>query len=375
LRTRWFLGILIFLCLTTCCRKKESNTLSVGIINSLTGSAAPYGQNAQRGFELAKEGINDNGGIDGKKIDFIIEDDQTVPEKAVSAFRKLVDADHIPIIIGPLSSSSAMACAPLANETHTVLLSSGAATPKLTEAGDYVFRNRAPGQLEAIQIADFAYRELRLRSMFIFYINTDYGVGFKDVFTNEFEKLGGRIVSMDSYDQGETDFRPQITKMKGLRFDGIYILGVPIEVGYFLKQSAELNLRSRFLMNNMEDPTLIRIAGNAAEGIFFAIPFFNPEQTDEKVHQFVQEFRQKYGLNPDIFAADGYDAVYLVKTAIENGGYDGESIKNSLYKIRNWKGVDGVISFDKNGDAIKPLVIKTVRNGKFVIVSNGIHGE
>lgn len=348
--------------------RKEPTEIKIGVINSLTGSAAPYGENAQNGIQLAIDEINGRGGIKGREVKILVEDDETNPQKAVSACRKLINTDRVPIIIGPLSSSSAMACAPIANEAKTVLLSSGAATPSLTEAGDYIFRNRAPGQLEAIQTADFAYDHLELRRMAIFYINTDYGVGFKDIFREHFEHLGGEVVFLDSFDQGQSDFRTQITKMKAHNPDGIYILGVPIEVGHILRQAAELGFKPKFLMNNMEDYNLIEIAGNAAEGVFFAIPVFDPNNPNPKIQNFVNAYKEGYGRLPDMFAADGYDAVYLVKLAIEKGDYDGESIKNTLYTIQDFPGVNGKITFDENGDVIKPLTIKTVKNGKFVKV-------
>lgn len=351
------------------CVKKEEKEIKIGVINSLTGSAAPYGENSQDGIRLAVDEINNNGGIKGKKIKLLVEDDKTDPQSAVAAFRKLVNVDKVPIIIGPLSSSSAMACAPLANENKVVILSPGAVTPSLTGAGDYVFRNRAPGQLEAIQMADFAYNQLNLKKVAIFYINTDYGVGFKDIFAKHFEQLGGKIVYFESFDQGQSDFRSQIAKLKGLKTDGVYILGVPIEVGNILKQSAELGFKTKFLMNNMEDPNLIKIAGKAAEGVFFVIPMFDPNTSEPNVQKFTIEYKTKYGRIPDMFAADGYDAVYIVRRAIEDSKYNGEGIKNALYAIKDFPGVNGKITFDKNGDVIKPLSIKTVKDGKFVIYS------
>lgn len=349
------------------CDGGGSDVTRIGVINSLTGSAAPYGQAAQKGLKLAEVAINNSGGVLGKKMVLVVEDDQTTPSNAVSAFKKLVAVDKVPIIIGPLSSSSAMACAPLANEMKTVILSSGAATPQLTGAGDYVFRNRAAGQLEAVQIAEFAFKTLALRRIVIFYINTDYGVGFKNVFQDRFQAQGGSIVHVESFDQGMRDFKSQLVKIEKYKPDGVYILGVPIEVGYILKQAAELGLRTKYLMNNMEDPNLLTIAGKSAEGVFFAIPLFDPESADSITRGFVDWYKKEYGVIPDMFSADAYDALFLAKLAIEKGGYDGNGIKDALYGIKDYHGADGVITFDRNGEVIKPLVIKTVRDGKFEI--------
>ncbi len=329
---------------------------------------------------------------------------------------KLVNIAKVPIIIGPASSSGVLACAPIANRTKTVILSSGAASPNITEAGDYVFRNRASGAQEGIITAKFAYEKLGLRKMAIFKINTDYGIGFANYFKQEFSKLGGEIIADESFNQGDTDFRSQISKLKRLNVNGIYLesvyklcflfvipevlnresivfkrfwiprssrrmtnhdfihrlylVGVPIEVGNILKQSYELGFRTQFLTNNMESPELIKIAQKAAEGLFFAIPIFDSNDTDPKVKTFVKKYKEKYGKNPDMLAADSYDAIFIVKEAIEKGGYSGESIRNALYHINNFQGVNGTINFDQNGDVVRPLAIKTVKDGKFIAFQN-----
>lgn len=347
---------------------KKSKEIKIGVINSLTGSGAPYCENLQNALLLAEKEINLSGGIKGRKIKLIMEDDKTSPTVAVSAMNKLVNVNKVPVIIGPASSSSVMACAPIANKTKTVLLSPGAASPNITEAGDFIFRNRASGAAEGIEIAKFAYKKLRLRKIAILYINTDYGPGFSKAFETQFTQLGGHIVGVETYDQGATDFRTQITKLKRLNPDGVYLVGVPIEAGNILKQSSEMGFTTQFLTNNMESPDLIKIAGKAAEGIYFAIPAFDPNSPHPKVQEFVKKYRAKYGRDPDMFAVNAYDAVYLVKLAIKKGGYNGERIKNAFYGIKDFPGINGNLSFDENGDVVKPLTIKTVKKGKFVVV-------
>lgn len=351
--------------LTSC---QEKGEIKIGVINSLTGSGAPYCEGIHNSFQLAVDEINEAGGIKGRKLVLLYEDDQTNPEAAVSAFQKLVDVDKVQIIIGPASSSSVMACAPLANDRKVVLLSSGAASPDITYAGDYIFRNRSAGTQEANATADFAYENLKLRKVGILKINTDYGQGFSRVFKEKFSSLGGEILGEVTYDQGQTDFRSQIVKIKNLNPEGVYLIGVPVEAGLILKQSAELGFNTRFLTNNMESPELIKIAGNATEGIYFAIPRVKLDESQERVKHFVEEYVKRYGEKPDMFAADAYDAVFIAKWAIEQAGYDGSKIKDALYQLQDFQGIAGSVSFDSNGDALKPLVIKTVRNREFVVV-------
>lgn len=349
--------------------KKEPKEIKIGATAFLTGKLANIGKSIQYGIELAVDEINKKGGISGKKIELILEDEGDNPQKAVSAIQKLINVDHVPIVIGPISSSAVMAVAPVANKSKIVIFSPGAASPNITYAGDFVFRNRAAGSLEAVEIAKFAFNKLELKNVIIFEINEDYGIGFRKVFKKVFEEMGGKVILIETYNQGDTDFRAQLLKFKGYKFDGIYVIGVANETGNILRQAKEMGIKTAFIMNNMENPELIRVAGDAAEGIFFPIPYFNSESFEDNVKYFVKKYKEKYGQTPDLFAANAYDAIYIAKYAIEKGGYNGEKIKKVLYSLKNFPVVSGgKISFDENGDIIQPLVIKTVKNGKFIIV-------
>lgn len=351
------------------CTKGEIE-LKIGATASLTGKLVNISKSIQNGVELAAEEINKKGGIEGKKIRLVWEDEGDNPQKAVSAIQKLINIHYVPVIIGPISSSSVMAVAPIANRAKVVVLSPGATSPNITYAGEFVFRNRAAGTLEAREMAKYAYDKLGLRNIIVFETNEDYGSGFGSVFKTTFEKMGGKIVLIEKYTQGDTEFRTQLSKFRIYKFDGIYVIGVPNEVGNILKQVRELEIKTTFLMNNMENPELIITAGNAAEGIFFPAPFFDPNSDKENVKHFVESYRHRYGDTPDLFAANGYDAVYIIKYAIRKRGYDGYQIKKALYSIKDFPTVSSErISFDENGDIIQPLVIKTVKNGEFVIVS------
>lgn len=363
------LGLIISLGIVGCA-KKEDKEIKIGVINSLTGSAAPYGANIQNGILMAVDEINKSGGIKGRAIRILIEDDKTSSNDAVSAMNKLVSIEKVPVILGPASSGGVLACAPIANRMKTVLLSSGAASPDITNAGDYIFRNRASGAQEAIITARFAYDKLGLRKIAIFKINTDYGVGFSKYFRQEFTTSGGQVPFEETFNQGDTDFRSQIIKLKKTDVEGVYLVGVPNEVGNILKQAYEIGLKTQFLTNNMESPELLRIARSAAEGLFFAIPVFDITNPEPKSRSFIEKYTKRYGKDPDMLAADSYDAVFLIKEAIERGGYAGEGIKDALYNINKFDGVNGTITFDRNGDVVRPLAIKTVKDGKFIIFQN-----
>jgi len=342
-----------------------SAALRIGVIASLTGSGAPYGKNSWQGVQLAVEEVSESGGIAGKRVEVILEDDATDTKQAVSAFEKLAGTPGVQLVIGPASSGGVMACAPIANRKQIVILSPGAASPNITEAGDFVFRNRASGTLEAIETARFALRTLGVRTCAIMRIQTDYGVGFADSFRGEFDAGGGRVLGTEVFQQGATDMRAQIVRLKEVDPEAVYLVGVPGEASRALVQMRELGFRPKILTNNMESPDLLKNAGDAAEGIYFAIPRFDPKSSDRRIQEFAARYRKRFGANPDMFAADGYDAVFLAKEAIETHGTSGAQIRDGLYAIAGFPGVYGTISFDKNGDVVKPLAIRTVRNGRF----------
>lgn len=348
--------------------KKKVEEIKIGVISSLTGTIAPYGQSVWEGIQIAVNEINENGGIGAKSIKVLLEDAQSDPKVSVSAVNKLINVDKVPVIIGPVASSNVMAVAPIVNEKATVILSPAAASPRITEAGDYVFRNRAAGGLEALKLAEYAYKRLRVKKACLLYINTDYGVAYKDIIKKRFIELGGGILLVESFNQGDTDFRSQITKLLRFKPKAIFLLGNPKEVGQILKQSKEIGLQATFLANNVESDELLKAASDAAEGLIFVLPFFEHDNSAPKVKNFVEKYKERFGRIPDLYAANGYDAVYLVKIAIERGGYKGEGIKRALYEIKNYSGVNGIISFDKHGDVIKPLAFKTIKDGRYQVL-------
>ncbi|MBW1938039.1 MAG: ABC transporter substrate-binding protein [Deltaproteobacteria bacterium] len=375
IKTSLIIGFFVFWTIFTGCTKSDSesknestniqNKLVVGLVSLMTGSHAVYGKNVHNGVMMALEEINASGGIEGQQIEVILEDEGSDPKGAVNAVQKLISVNKVPVIIGPASSSGTIAAAPIANREKVVLLSPGAASPNISNAGEYIFRNRASGSAESIAIAEFATKSLSITKAAILQITTDYGVGFCKVFEKRFKELGGNIIGIEYFDAGKTDFKAQITKLKNLEPEAIYIIGVPIEVGKILKQMKELGLNSIILTNNMESPELLKNAGNAAEGIYFAIPKYDPHSKGERIREFNSRYTAKFSYDSDMFAANGYDAVYIVAKAIRIGGYSGEGIKNALH-TEMFEAVNGnVIRFDSNGDVIKPLVIKTVKSGKF----------
>lgn len=154
--------------------------------------------------------------------------------------------------------------------------------------------------------------------------------------------------------------------------DALYLPGYYKELAGILKQARQLGLKTKILsVNSFYDPKLLQIAGDSAEGAIFTYPMYDPKNKDAVTRKFVDAFKKKYEKEPDIFAAQGYDALNLVALAISKGGFTAEAIREELSKVKNYPGVGGTITFDLNGDVIKPLRLMIVRQGKFVPLKGG----
>jgi len=360
-------AILTFLIISPLsCKKKDQQTkeITIGATLPLSGDAAVWGNNTKEGIELAVEEINSKGGVLGKRIVVVYEDTQALPDKGVSAYRKLTQVDKVPAIIDDSVSSVTLAMAPLAKKDNVVILATGATAPKISEAGPYVFRIWNSDAYEGEVAAQYAFTTLNLRKVALLFINNDYGKGLEEVFKIAFTKQGGKVIASESFEQNSADMRSQLTKIKAADADGLYLIGYPKETPIALRQTKELGLNVALIGTvAMNDPKLIETAGNSAEGLVFPYP---KDSTGEHIEQFKTAFKNKYGKDPGITADVGYDAVKMIDRAISlSKGYSGEDIRKGLNMLKDYPGVSGIMTFDKNGDVHKPMGIKEIQNGNF----------
>jgi branched-chain amino acid transport system substrate-binding protein len=345
--------------------KKES--IKIGAIIFETGDAAEYGVWVKNGLEIAKDEINNKGGINGRPIEILYEDDNTNPKNAVSALNKLLTTQNVSIVIAGVTSKSAMALAPYAESKKVVLFSPCASSPDYTNAGDYIFRNWASDDEEGKLMAEYSYNKLGYRNIATVSMNSDYGLGLQKVFSTRFLELGGKIVFTEEFSEGETDFKNIVAKLKNQNFDAIYFPSHAKEVGSFLKQMRQNNQNYKILgCVTYESPELIKIAGSSADGIVFTTPAFNPDSKETAIKNFKYAYEKRFGIKPENFAAHSYDALNIINLAIKNGGNTSEGIKNALYKISKYPGVSGETSFDSHGDVYKPAMIKIIKNQEFI---------
>jgi branched-chain amino acid transport system substrate-binding protein len=344
-----------------------SKEIKIGAILPLSGDAAAYGKTARQGIEIAVEqAAAQNAGK--PKIVVNYEDTQADPKTGVTAFRKLVDIDKVKAVVGDLPSSVTLAVAPIAEQSKVILISPGSSAPKLTQAGDYIFRTAYSDIYEGAVLGRFATSELKLKSFGVLYVDNDYGVGFTNEFVKTVTATGARVVAKEKFAQGATDFRTQLTKLNSASPDAIVLLGYK-ELGRALIQVRELGIKAPLLSSVVfEDPEVLKVAGKAAEGVYYSYPAYNPDSQNAAVRSFVEAYQTKFTDKPDIYAALSYDAAKLLANAIYLTGNDAEAIKKYLYSVRDYDGATGLTSFDSNGDVVKNLGIKRVKNGAFIWV-------
>lgn len=346
--------------------KKKDGVYRIGAIMALSGNDANYGVDSQRGINLAVQEINSAGGIRGRSVEVVYEDSKGIPREGAMAMQKLVSQDKIAAVIGGIFSSETLAAAPIAERNRVVLFSPGSSNPNITFAGDYVFRNWISDAFEGGIMADFARRAKGYSRVAILYIKNDYGEGLKNEFAVRFEAEGGQIPSVESYEQGAADFRTQLLKVSRSNPDAVYLPGYYNELALLLKQAREMKIQKQFLsVVSFEDPKLLELAGKAAEGVIYSAPAISMQDSSSIVRSFVRRFKSVYGREPGLFSAHGYDAMHILAIAVEKGGWESDGIRDALYRIQNYPGVSGMTSFDKNGDVIKPVKLKTVKNMKF----------
>lgn len=353
---------------TTCANRGE---IRIGAILPLTGDAAQWGVDPQKAIELAVEEINQAGGIQGKIVRVIYEDDQCLPKIGTNAINKLINTDRVKVIIGAVCSSVTLAISPIAEKSKVILISPASTSWKITEAGDYIFRTILSDRFEGTAFADFVFNNLGLRKVGVVTTTTEGPMGITDNFMKRFKELGGEIPVYEIGNQNDTDFRTQLTKFKNKNLDAAYLVGYPLETGYMIKQARELGFKVKILSAQpAEDPEVRKIAGNAAEGIIFSTTTLDLKAGGEASQQFLDKFQKKYGKEPATYSAEAYDAMKIITKCAAEVGYEAENIKNCLYRVKDYDGASGKMSFDLNGDVLKPIQIKIIKNGNIISYFN-----
>lgn len=391
----WGLALALVCMLLFSCAKKE-DVVILGEFGSLTGGTATFGKSTQKGIEMALEEVNKAGGIQGKPVRIVVEDDQSKPEEAATAVKKLVNQDRVLVVLGEVASSRSLAGAPICQEAKVPMITPASTNPKVTQVGDFIFRVCFIDPFQGEVMAKFARNTLKTSKAAILKdIKNDYSVGLAQFFTETFKNLGGTVIAEESYSEGDIEFRAQLTSLKAKKPDVIFIPGYYTEVGLIARQARDLGITIPLIGGDgWDSPRLIEIGGKALENTYYS-NHYTPDDPRPEMQKFLADFKAKYNEIPDAMAPLGYDAARIAFDAIKRSGIldeknikdaylqntqakslmeaintpgNRERIRDALAQTKDFPGVTGLITIDENRNAKKSAVVLKIEDGKLKYV-------
>lgn len=379
-RTIIALLLISTLCISFACERRGgsgtnatdgSGPIRVGYYGDLTGNTSSFGVSTKNGVEMAADEINKAGGINGRQIQIVVEDDQGEANKAATVVSKLVNQDKVQAILGEVASSNSLAAAPKAQEARVPMISPSSTNPQVTQVGDYIFRVCFIDPFQGDVMAKFAANNLKAKRAAILYdFNSDYSRGLHQFFTRSFKQLGGEIVSEQSYTQRDRDFSGQLTAIRATNPDVIYVPGYYSEVGVIANQTKQLGITAPLLGGDgWDSPRLWELGGAALNGNYIS-NHYSVDDPSPAIQKFVADYKARYNMLPDALAALGYDSMKVLADAIKRaGGTESAKLRDAIAQTTNFPGVTGTITIDKDRNAVKPAVVLKLQDQKFVYES------
>jgi branched-chain amino acid transport system substrate-binding protein len=346
--------------------KGEPIRAKIGVISIITGQGAAYGEAITNGIKLARDEVNAKGEV---FVDLKIEDSSGKQEQALAAVQKLINSEKVVAIIGPTLSNEMMAAGPEANASGVPIMGTSTTAKGITQIGKFVFRNSLPESQAIPAAVGQAVKKYNIKKVALLYGNDDAFTksGF-DTMKEVSEKLKLNIVTIQEFQKGQADYKAQLTKITSLKPDAVFCSALYNEGGVILAQARKMGLKVPFVGGNgFNSPKVIEIAKEAAEGLIVATPWFG-EKSDPQVKAFVAKYEKAYGKKPDQFAAQAYDAFYIMTNALKAAGTaDRAKLRDSLAATKNFQGVLGKFSFDAERDVVMTPNVLIVKDGKFTI--------
>lgn len=351
----------------------QSSPIRFGAVLVLSGDGAAYGKSQREAIELARDMINDAGGINGRRIEVIFEDTGGERTSAVNAVLKLINRDRVLAVIGPTYSPEMFAAAPVADRARTTILGISTTAEGIGEIGQYVFRNSLPetGVIPStirVSREHFGYE----RAALLYSNNNDFTLSAAQTFEEQLRLHGVELVAIETFHDGDTDYRAQLTKVSSANPDVLVVSALYREAALLLQQARLMGLDQPVVGGNgFNSPELYDLAGDAVEGAVVGSPWF-PGRDAPHVRQFVAEYEARYGRSPDQFAAQAFDGLLLFAEAarVGNAASNRQAFRDALASIKNFDGVTGVFSFDEHGNPMMDANVLQIRNGQYVLLGD-----
>lgn len=369
---------------------KKQDELVIGVYGSLTGGDATFGQSTKAGVEVALKELADSkqGKVGGLPVRVVAEDDQGKAEEAATVVQKLINQDQVVCVVGEVASSRSIAAAPICQAAGVPMISPSSTNPKVTQVGDYIFRMCFLDDFQGETMARFALGNLGLKRVAILKdVKSDYSVGLAQYFTDAFTGGGGKIVAEQAYQAGEQDFSAYLTAIKARKPDAIFIPGYYTEVGLIARKARELGITVPLLGGDgWESEKLLEIGGESLNGAYYS-NHWALDKPDTLLQGFLNAYRAQFKSDPDAIGGLAYDAARVLFASMNKLAADDPKtfaglasskagtperkaaeakLRDIIAATKDYAGVTGVITLDKNRNASKPAVVIEVKGGQKV---------
>ncbi|WP_291255812.1 ABC transporter substrate-binding protein [Fusobacterium sp.] len=351
--------------------QQDNSSIKIGGMGPLTGSAAIYGTSIENGAKLAFDEINSNGGVLGKKLEYISLDEKADPIEAVNAYNKLIDSG-VSAIIGSVTSKSTLAVAEIASQDGIPMITPTATQIDITKEGSSVFRTCFTDPYQGSVLAKFSKDKLNAKTAAIL-VNTssDYSDGITKAFITQANKEGITIVAKEGYSENDKDFKAQLTKIKGENPDVLMIPEYYEQSALIATQAREVGIKSTFIGPDGWDGIIKALDPSAyttVDNSYFT-NHYSSEDQNERLQAFLTKYRDTYKEEPTAFSALAYDTVYVLKSAIESANSVDKNELVEAIKKTDLDGITGHLTFDKNNNPVKAVTLIKVKDGKYIFDS------
>ena len=356
--------------------------IRIGVAEALTGNAAQYGVPIRKGLELAAGEINGAGGINGKRLQLVVEDEQGKKEEAINVFKKLIFQDKVLMLFGPTLSNSAQASDPVAQSAKVVVFGTSNTADGITSIGNYVFRNSVT-EADILPVTlKVASQKTGLKKVAVLYGNDDiFTKSGYDNFAKALKALKLPVTTTETFAKGDVDFKPQLTKIKASAPDAIVLSALVAEGAPIMVQARQLGLAAPFIGGNgMNSPRLFELAKDSSDNLWVGSPW-SVENPAPENRRFIAAYQKAHGALPDQFAAQAYDALYIAAQALRKIKITGKlendrkALRDALPEIQR-TGATGPFKFrqvtDRQGklagyDAVQTAIVMMTKGNQYVI--------
>lgn len=340
---------------------EDASSYKIGFMGPMTGDNANYGILCSQAVKLAVDQANAAGGINGTPIELIIEDSEGNQEKGMACIEKLSSSDKISCLVGPVFTGVSFAVGERCQAEGIPMISPSATHKDITAIGDYVFRTVVSDGLQGEVAGTYFYEVLGYRNIGCLYIKNDYSQGLYEGMKASFERCGGVVSAVETGQIGDKDFKTQLTKLKAAGVEAVYIPNYTVEMAQQLEQASQIGFDVPFLScDGFSNPEIYDLAGDYTEGVVYVAP--TQVEESDAYKQFVADYKAAFGVAPDSFATNAFDATNIYIQVMKEVGADRTAIRNGVAAIKDFEGVTGLVNFAENGDLIAYQGVYRVEN-------------